>query len=94
MTDKNQNLATIGARVLGGVLDLIFVLIIGSVVVFIFFWIFPVNGYYTKAEIEVVSKGRGALLGLLVDAIYPVVLLSGEKQSTWGQRIVGVKLQR
>ncbi len=94
MTDKNQNLATIGARVLGGVLDLIFVLIIGSVVVFIFFWIFPVNGYYTKAEIEVVSKGRGALLGLLVDAIYTVVLLSGEKQSTWGQRIVGVKLQR
>lgn len=94
MTDKNQNLATIGARVLGGVLDFIFVLIIGSVVVFIFFWIFPVNGYYTKAEIDVVSKGRGALIGLLVDAIYTVVLLSGEKQSTWGQRIVGVKLQR
>lgn len=93
MTVKNQNLAGIGARVLGAILDFIFVMAIAYVVMIVFFWLFPTVGYSYEA-IDAVNKGRGALIGLLVDALYTIILQSGTKQATWGQRIVGVKLQR
>lgn len=94
MTEKNQNLASIGARLLGGLIDLIIVLSVAFFAMFIFFRIFPIEGYYTYAQVEAMNRGRGALIGLLVDALYTVILQSSLRQATLGQRIVGVKLQR
>ena len=79
---------SIWARIGGGLIDLLIVLIISSVI--LFFWGFFIGIKNTDLNLSaeeqaIMWKARGLLVGLLVDLIYTVVLQTSNKQATLGQ---------
>lgn len=79
---------SIWARIGGGLIDFLIVLIISSVI--LFFWGFFIGIKNTDLNLSaeeqaIMWKARGLLVGLLVDLIYTVVLQTSNKQATLGQ---------
>ena len=92
---EQQKLASLWSRVGGAFIDLIFVLLFVGVIMLVWGFLIGINGselYLTKSESEALWSARGFLTGLIVDFIYNVMLMGGNKQSTYGQRAVGIKI--
>ena len=92
---NQQKIASLWSRIGGSLIDLIIVLLISAVILFIwgiYIGFFGTDDYLSTKEAEILWKGRGTLVGLLVDGVYTVLLITGDKQATYGQRAVGVKI--
>jgi uncharacterized RDD family membrane protein YckC len=92
---EEQKIASLGSRVGGAFIDLIVVLLLTGVVTLVWGFFIGLNGsesYLTASEAAATWKARGFLAGLLVDCIYNVLMMAGAKQSTYGQRAVGIKI--
>lgn len=92
---EEQKIASLWSRMGGAFIDLIFVLLITAVVLIVWGFFIGLNGselYIPKSESQLMWKARGLLTGLLVDCVYNVLMMAGEKQSTFGQRAVGIKI--
>ncbi len=92
---QEQKLASLWSRIGGAFIDLIAVLFFTGIVLIVWGFFIGLNGselYLTKSETEVMWKARGFLTGVIVDGVYNVVMIGGEKQSTFGQRAVGIKI--
>ena len=92
---NKQKIASLWSRIGGALIDLIIVLLISAVILFmwgIYIGFFGTDDYLSTKEAEILWKGRGTLVGLLVDGVYTVLLITGDKQATYGQRAVGVKI--
>jgi uncharacterized RDD family membrane protein YckC len=91
---RNYKLAGLWARIGGGLIDLIIVLILCGLVMFGWGYLIGYTGVgaFEAQYSDSLWRARGAIVGLLIDLLYTVSLQAGIKQSTWGQRAVGVKL--
>lgn len=90
-----MKLATLWARIGGALIDLIFILLISGVVCFVWGFFIGLSGSemnLSTYESDALWKGRGMLVGLSVDCIYTVLLMTSSAQSTYGQRAVGIKI--
>jgi uncharacterized RDD family membrane protein YckC len=79
---------SIWARIGGGLIDLLIVLIISAVLLFCWGVLIGIKNTDLNLSVEeqaIMWKARGLLVGLLVDAIYTVVLQTSNKQATLGQ---------
>jgi uncharacterized RDD family membrane protein YckC len=90
-TPKTDELATLWSRIGGAIVDLIIVFSIAAALMFVWG---VVSGLNQEMVTDEVWKGRGFLLGLMVDCLITVVTMSGAKQSTFGQRAVGIRTVR
>jgi len=83
-----MKLATLWARIGGGLVDLLIVLLISAVILFCWGFLIGLGGKeaYLSEEMQTqLWKTRGLLVGLLVDAIYTVTLQTSTRQATLGQ---------
>jgi len=86
---------TIWARVGGGIIDFLIVAIISAVVLFGWGFLIGINGSernLSPAASDALWQGRGFLVGLLLDMVYTITTQASEKQATYGQSAVGLKL--
>ncbi len=91
MLTLNSQIAGIWSRIGAAVLDYLLVCI--AVAIVMFFWgMLDAGGIGHTSEI--VWRGRGILLAIFLDLIYSCVTMSGEKQSTLGQRVLHIKVIR
>ena len=90
-TQINSGLAGIWTRIGGAVVDLLIVVPIVAILALIWGFLSGLSGEIVSDE---VWKGRGFLLGLMVDCLITVVTMSGAKQATFGQRAVGIRTVR
>jgi len=91
-TADHQNLASVWRRMLGAFFD---ACIVGTVTFPVAWACLQYEGAQTLALIasdDGYSRAYFYLVSIPIDFIYSVILQSGKKQSTWGQRIVGIKL--
>jgi uncharacterized RDD family membrane protein YckC len=80
---------TIWARIGGGLIDLIIVLVISAIILFCWGLLIGLGGKeaYLSEEMQTqLWKGRGLLVGLLVDAIYTISMQASSQQATFGQK--------
>lgn len=90
----NPKIASLWTRVGGALIDLIIVMIVSSIVIFIWALYVGFNGtdlYLTAEQSSLLWKSRGMLVGIVVDGILATVLMAGDKQATFGQRAVGIQ---
>jgi uncharacterized RDD family membrane protein YckC len=87
-------IASLWRRVGGALVDLIIVFLMSGAILFVWGFFIGFNGtekYLTADESSMLWKGRGMLVGLIVDGILTTALMAGEKQATFGQQAVGIK---
>ncbi len=72
-------------------IDLIIVFIVAAIAMF--FWGF-LSGFSVSYVSDETWGGRGMLAGIVLDLIYTCITMSGKRQSTFGQRAVGIKVIR
>jgi len=92
---EEQKIASLWSRIGGAFIDLIFVLLITAAVLIVWGFFVGLNGselYIPKSESQLLWKARGFLTGVIVDGVYNVVMMGGEKHATFGQRAVGIKI--
>lgn len=90
---ENIKIARLMPRIGGALIDLLVVLIITSIVLFIWGVVVGLNGgesRYSKEYSETLWEGRGVLVWLLADLIYTVTMQSSSARATLGQKAVGV----
>lgn len=90
-----MKLATLWARIGGGLIDLLIVLIISAVILFCWGFLIGLSGkeaYLTEEMQTELWKGRGFLVGLIVDMFYTVGLQASKKQATYGQKAFDLKI--
>jgi uncharacterized RDD family membrane protein YckC len=85
---EQQALAPIGKRIAGGLVDLAFTLLAAAIALFTWGFLEGTTGAYTTAE---TWKGRGFLVGILIDCALTCYFMTGDKQATLGQRMLGIK---
>lgn len=90
-TPITDELATLWSRIGGAIVDLIIVFAIAAALMFVWGVLSGLNQEMVSDE---VWKGRGFLLGLMVDCLITVVTMGGIKQATFGQRAVGIRTVR
>ena len=86
---------TIWARVGGGIIDFLIVAVISAAALFGWGFLIGLNGSernLSPAASDALWQGRGFLVGLLVDMVYTITTQASEKQATYGQSAVGLKL--
>jgi uncharacterized RDD family membrane protein YckC/DNA-directed RNA polymerase subunit RPC12/RpoP len=83
-----KNLASLWSRTGGALIDTILVIVISTTCGFIWINFIDVN----HADTLPTDEAKFILIGLIVDLIYTVVTMTGSKQSTYGQRAVGIKI--
>ena len=80
---------TVWARIGGGLIDLIIVLVISAIILFCWGFLIGLGGKEAFLSEEMQTqlwKGRGLLVGLLVDAIYTISMQASSQQATYGQK--------
>lgn len=90
-----MKLATLWARIGGGLIDLLIVLLISAVILFLWGILIGLNGseiYISAESQEMQWKARGFLVGLFVDMIYTVSLQISQRQATYGMQLLKIKI--
>lgn len=85
---EQQALAPIGKRIAGGFVDLAITLIAAVFALFTWGFLEGTIGAYTTAENW---KGRGYLVGTLIDCALTCYFMTRDEQATLGQRMLGIK---
>ena len=78
----------IWARIGGGLIDLLIVLVIATVILFCWGFLIGLNGTdakYSKELQEEIWEGRALLVGLFVDAVYTISMQASSNKATVGQ---------
>jgi uncharacterized RDD family membrane protein YckC len=86
---QESELASIWLRLLGALIDIAVLIVLAGAV--LFFWGF-IEGSRGIIKSDDIWRGRGLLMGLLVDSSLSVFLMAGPWQATVGQRIVGIRV--
>jgi uncharacterized RDD family membrane protein YckC len=84
-----MKLATLWARIGGGFIDLLIVLVISTIILFGWGFSIGLSGKEVNLSADLQDelwKGRGLLVGFLVDLIYTVTLQASSQQATLGQK--------
>jgi uncharacterized RDD family membrane protein YckC len=90
-----MKIATLSARIGGALIDLIIVLLISGVICFVWGFLIGIDDgelNLTKQQSESLWRARGTLVGLFVDCVYSVLMMTGSEQATYGQKAVGIKI--
>lgn len=90
-----MKIASLWNRVGGGLIDYIIVFTIGAVIMFLWGFASYLTGssQYLSPELSNnVWRGRGLLVGLIVDCVYSVLMMASDRQATLGQQFAGVKI--
>jgi uncharacterized RDD family membrane protein YckC len=85
---EQEALAPIGKRIAGGLVDSVLTLIAGSAVIFSWGLIESAKGIFTA---EATWNGRGFLVVFFIDCALTCYFMTGDKQATLGQRMLGIK---
>jgi uncharacterized RDD family membrane protein YckC len=88
---SQNNLASLWSRVGAALIDLIIILLAAAMAMF--FW-GVIEGLQQVSADELTWKARGFLIGLAIDLAYSVALMAGVKQSTYGQRALGIRVRK
>lgn len=88
---SQNNLASLWSRVGAALIDLMIVLLAAAMATF--FW-GMIDGLRQVSADELTWKARGFLIGLAIDLVYSVALMAGAKQSTYGQRALGIRVRK
>ncbi|CAN1564383.1 RDD [Burkholderiaceae bacterium] len=91
---KNSNLAGLWSRIGGGLIDLmILTLITVATALPLGIWLdLGTSDKLPAQHANVMWKALFVMVAIVIDFGYTIILQAGTKQSTWGQRAVGVKL--
>ena len=90
-----MKIATLWARIGGALIDLIIVLLISSIILFVWGFLIGMDDSelnLSKHQSELLWIARGTLVGLFVDCVYSVFMMTGSEQATYGQKAVGIKI--
>ena len=85
---QQDALAPIGKRIAGGFVDLAITFIAAAFALFIWGFLEGTIGAYTPEENW---KGRGSLVGILIDCALTCYFMTRDEQATLGQRMLGIK---
>ncbi len=87
-------LAPVSKRIGAGFIDSLIVLMITVTVTIILVLSIPNPPSYTPSMIDASNRALGFICGFLIDAIYTISLMASYRNSTFGQRAVGIRLYR
>jgi len=88
--DIKNNLASIWSRIGGGLIDLILVAVLSAITIFLWGVLTGLSAYDSYAE-PINWELRGVIVWIVIDYALTAIFMSDEKQSTLGQRAVGIK---
>jgi len=89
------NIARVMPRIGAAFIDILLVAIITTVIMFFWGVVIGLNGSesnYSQEYIEELWKGRGFLVGLLVDFAYTTFLMQSQMQATLGMRALSLNI--
>jgi uncharacterized RDD family membrane protein YckC len=91
----NKPIADLTPRVMGGLIDVIIIMIAAVVLMWIWGFISGASGehaYLSSQQIDDIWRGRGMLAYLIIDVIYTVGLQASSGGATFGQKSMGLRL--
>lgn len=91
----NKPIADLTPRVVGGLIDVVIIMIATVVAMWIWGLISGASGehaYLSSQQIDDIWRGRGMLAYLIIDVIYTVGLQASSSSATFGQKSMGLRL--
>ena len=88
-----MQIAKIHKRIVAAAIDLVVVFAIGVPLVYFANSVFPFGGLDGYAQ-EAFYRSRGMIIGVAVDFVYTISLMSGDAQATFGMKAMRLKLTK